>query len=60
MIEIIITSSVLILAILILRYILQGKISLRLQYSLWILVALRLLIPFSLFETSLSVLNITD
>ena len=45
--EIIITSSVLILCIMLIRIIFKGKISSRLQYALWILVALRLMIPAS-------------
>lgn len=57
MIEIIITSSVLILIITVLRYLLRGKISSRLQYALWTLVAVRLLLPFSLFESPVSVMN---
>ncbi|NCB51749.1 MAG: hypothetical protein EOM54_07710 [Clostridia bacterium] len=57
MTETILTSSILILVIVALRYILRGKISLRLQYALWALVALRLLIPFSLFQSPVSVMN---
>ena len=45
--EIIITSSVLILCIMLIRIIFKGKISSRLQYALWLLVALRLMIPAS-------------
>ena len=45
--EIMITSSVLILCIMLIRVIFRGKISSRLQYALWILVALRLMIPAS-------------
>lgn len=45
--EIIITSSVLILCIMLIRVIFKGKISSRLQYALWLLVALRLIIPAS-------------
>lgn len=45
--EILITTTVLILCILLIRRIFRGKISSRLQYALWILVALRLLIPVS-------------
>ena len=37
--EILITSSVLIAVLLLLRRVLRGKISLRLQYALWLLVA---------------------
>lgn len=45
--EILITTTVLILCILLIRRIFRGKISSRLQYALWLLVALRLVIPFS-------------
>ncbi|MCH5260549.1 MAG: DUF4825 domain-containing protein [Lachnospiraceae bacterium] len=45
--EIIITSSVLILCIMLIRVIFKGKISSRLQYALWLLVAIRLIIPAS-------------
>ena len=58
MVEVIITSSVLILVIIALRFILRGKISLRLQYALWVLVAIRLLVPFSLFSSPVSVMNV--
>ena len=51
MIEWIISSSVLILAVLLLRLLLGRYIGKRLQYSLWALVLLRLLIPFSLMES---------
>lgn len=57
MIETIITSSILILIITTLRYLLRNKISSRLQYALWVLVAIRLLLPFSLFESPISVMN---
>ncbi len=60
MIEWIITSSVLILIIVAVRYFLKGKISLRLQYGLWALVLVRLLIPFSVGSSSISILNFTD
>lgn len=43
--EIMITSSVLILCIMLIRRMFKGKISGRLQYALWLLVALRLVIP---------------
>nr|WP_242834017.1 M56 family metallopeptidase [Desulfitobacterium hafniense] len=57
MLEVIITSSVLILMVVALRRLLRGRISSRLQYALWLLVAIRLLLPFSLFESPISVLN---
>ena len=60
MLEWAITSSVLILVVLAVRRLLMGKISLRLQYGLWALVLLRLLVPVSLGETAWSVLNLAE
>lgn len=45
--EIIITSSVLILGILLIRRIFRGKVSGRLLYALWLIAALRLVLPVS-------------
>lgn len=59
MINWIISSSILILVIIALRYLFKGKISLRLQYGLWLLVAVRLLVPFNFGASSLSVENLT-
>ena len=58
MIEWIVTSSILIAVIITLRYLLKGKISLRIQYALWVLVLVRLLVPLSLGNAGFSVLNI--
>ena len=58
MIEWIITSSLLILLLALLRRLLKGRLSPLLQYALWGIVLLRLLIPFSLFESSFSVMNV--
>lgn len=52
-----IASSVLIAVIAALRFILRGKISLRLQYALWALVLIRLLVPVSFGVSSVSVMN---
>ena len=60
MYEIVITSSILILALVILRKIFWGKISRRLQYTLWLLVVIRLLVPASLFTCSLSVMHVVE
>lgn len=46
--EILITSSVLILALLALRQVFRNTVSRRVQYALWGLVLVRLLLPFSL------------
>lgn len=58
MMELIITSSVLILVIVGIRFFLGGRISACIQYALWALVALRLLLPCSLFESPVSVMNL--
>ena len=55
MIEVLLTSSVLILALVLLRRGLRGRIDPRLQYALWLLVVLRLLIPGSLFPAPVTV-----
>lgn len=56
--DILISSSVLILALCALRALLRGRISPRVQYALWLLVALRLLLPVSLGESRASVMNL--
>ncbi len=53
----VISSSVLILLLIGLRYLFLGKINARLQYALWALAAVRLLIPGMLFESSASVMR---
>lgn len=60
MAEWILTSSVLILIVIALRGILKGKISLRLQYGLWALVLVRLLIPISITNSAISVGNLVE
>ncbi len=55
MTEIILTSSVLIVVLALLRRLLRGRMDPRLQYALWLLVALRLLIPGTLFPAPVSV-----
>ena len=57
MLELLITSSLLILAVLAARALLAGHISRRMQYALWGLVLLRLLLPVSLPQSRASVLN---
>ncbi len=55
MLEILISSSVLILVLAILRLVLRGRIDPRLQYALWLLVLVRLLLPVNLFRSPVSV-----
>lgn len=49
--EWIISSSILIAAVLLGRLLLRGRISLRLQYALWAVVLLRLLLPIQIFTS---------
>lgn len=57
MIEWILSATILMAVLIGLRFLLKGKISQRLQYALWVLVLLRLLIPVQLGSTSISVAN---
>ena len=58
--DVLITSSVLILALLVLRQIFRGTISRRLQYALWGLVLVRLLVPVSLPSLEHNVLTAAE
>ena len=55
--EILITSSVLILVLLALRWAFRSRITRRAQYALWALALVRLLVPFSLPGADFSVLT---
>ena len=55
--EVIITSSLLIIALTLLRRVWRGRISSRLQYGLWLIVALRLLVFVPVFGNSFSIMN---
>lgn len=56
--EMLLTSSVMIIGILGLRKLTMGKISMKLRYGLWLLVAVRLLTPLSLGTSPVSVMNL--
>lgn len=58
MLEWIVSAGALLAVLIALRYILRGKISPRLQYALWLLALVRLLVPFGFGSSGLSVLNI--
>ena len=60
MTEWVLSSSVLILIVIALRAVFKGKISLRLQYAIWGLVLLRLLMPFSIGSTAISIFNLAE
>ena len=60
-----ILSSLLILLVFILRFIFKDKINIKLQYAIWIIVAVRLLIPFNFqwvveSKTTIPQVNIID
>lgn len=58
--EILLTSSVLILSLLALRRLFRGSLSRRVQYALWGLVLLRLLVPVSLPAASFSLMTAAE
>ena len=45
MIEILVSATVLMIVILCLRLLTKGRVSMRLRYALWLLVAVKLLVP---------------
>ncbi|MDE7342072.1 MAG: peptidoglycan DD-metalloendopeptidase family protein [Lachnospiraceae bacterium] len=56
--DLIITSSILILAVLLIRRLVKGRLAPILQYALWLPVVFRLLFPIPLWSSSFSVLNL--
>ena len=58
--SVLIASSILIMLLAALRPLLRGKIDPRLQYALWLVVALRLLIPVELADSAYSVPALLD
>ena len=56
--DLLISSSVLILSILLIRHLVKEKISPLLQYMLWLPIVLRLMLPFPLWDSSVSVMNL--
>ena len=58
--EILITSSVLILVLLVLRRLFRNMISRRAQYALWAVVLVRLLVPVSLPAVDFSILTVSE
>ena len=58
--SVLITSSILILLLAALRPLLRGRIDPRLQYALWLVAALRLLVPVELADSAYSALALLD
>lgn len=57
-VEWILSSCVLILLVVLVRFLFRQKIPPHVRYGLWLAVALRLLLPFSFSETEISILNL--
>ena len=58
MIEILVSATVLMIVILCLRLLTKGRVSMRLRYALWLLVALRLAVPVSFGSSQFSLMNL--
>ena len=58
--EILITSSVLIGVVMVLRWLLRGRVPQKLLYAAWLLVALRLLMPIQFGQWSFSLNTLTE
>ncbi len=57
MIETLITSSVLIAALIIIRTVFKGRLRSTVRYSLWLIAVIRLMMPAGLTESPLSIMN---
>ena len=60
MTETVFSSSMLTIAVILLRRLFRGRISRRLQYALWLPVVARLLLPFPLMSSPVSAANTFD
>ena len=58
MIEILVSATILMIVILCLRLLTKGRVSMRLRYALWLLVALRLAVPVSFGSSQFSLMNL--
>ena len=60
MIDFFLTSSILIAAILLISRLSEKRISPCIRYALWLLAAVKLLVPLPEFESNISILNLTN
>ncbi len=60
MIETVISSSVLIFIIIIVRTVFKGRIKSTVRYALWLIAAVRLMLPVNLSESAVSVMNLAS
>ena len=58
MLEWFVSSAILLAVLIALHYLLRGKVSPKLQYALWALALVRLLLPFSVGQSAASVENL--
>lgn len=54
------TSALMIMAVLAIRFFFKNKLSFLILYPLWGLVLLRLLLPVNIIESPISIINLTD
>ncbi len=60
MVEILVSATLLILMVMLLRHLSKGRIGMRYRYALWMIVAVRLVVPVSFGSSSFSILNLTS
>lgn len=60
MVEILVSATFLILMVMFLRRLSKGRISMRFRYALWLIVAIRLMVPVSFGNSHFSILNLTS
>ena len=58
MLEWFVSSAILLAVLIALHYLLRGKVSPKLQYALWAIALVRLLLPFSVGQSAASVENL--
>lgn len=56
--EWILTSSILIMMVLLIRFVFKNRLTAKLRYGIWLLVLVRLLLPISLFDSSFSFIGL--
>ena len=60
MTEAVISSSILIAIIILIRTVFKGKLRSSVRYALWLIAATRLMLPFSLVQSPISVMNAAE
>ena len=60
MTEAVISSSILIAIIILIRTVFKGKLRSSVRYALWLIAAARLMLPFSLVQSPISVMNAAE